>query len=67
MIGLNFVDVFMVFGLYSVVLEGIFVFGFECCGEVVETASGLNYVVGDWVMCVVWFGVFVDEINCLVM
>ena len=63
-IGLNFADVFTVLGLYSAAPEGTFVPGLECCGEVVETASGSDFVVGDRVMCVVRFGAFADEINC---
>ena len=63
-IGLNFADVFTVLGLYSAAPEGTFVPGLECCGEVVETATGSEFAVGDRVMCVVRFGAFADEINC---
>jgi alcohol dehydrogenase len=63
-IGLNFADVFAMYGLYGATPEGSFVPGLEYCGVVSEVGSEVDqYDVGDRVMGVTKFGGYASHIN----
>ena len=63
-IGLNFADVFSVWGLYSATPEGAFVPGLEFSGEVVALGVGVEtHAVGDEVYGVTRFGAYATALN----
>ena len=63
-IGLNFADVFSVWGLYSATPEGAFVPGLEFSGEVVALGAGVEtHAVGDEVYGVTRFGAYATALN----
>lgn len=63
-IGLNFADVFSVWGLYSATPEGAFVPGLEFAGEVVAVGADVStHAVGDDVYGVTRFGAYATALN----
>lgn len=63
-IGLNFADIFAMYGLYGATPEGSFVPGLEFSGEVVNLGSQAEkYRIGDRVMGVTRFGGYTSHIN----
>ncbi|QCK14618.1 zinc-binding dehydrogenase [Mangrovivirga cuniculi] len=63
-IGLNFADIFAIFGLYSATPEGEFIPGLEFCGEIVDVGSNVSdYKIGDRVMGSSRFGSYTSLIN----
>jgi len=63
-IGLNFADVFAIWGLYSATPKGVFVPGLEFAGKVVAVGSEVeNLSVGDRVMGVTRFGGYTTALN----
>ena len=63
-IGLNFADIFALFGLYSATPKGEFIPGLEYSGVVHKTGSGVSNVkVGDLVMGVTRFGAYTSHLN----
>ncbi len=63
-IGLNFADIFAMFGLYSATPKGIFVPGLEYAGEVIQVGEGINHLkIGDRVMGVTRFGAYTTHIT----
>ena len=63
-IGLNFADIFAIWGLYAATPQGIFTPGLEYAGTIAEVGSevqGLN--VGDRVMGVTRFGAYASHLN----
>ncbi|MCB0688785.1 MAG: zinc-binding dehydrogenase [Saprospiraceae bacterium] len=62
-IGLNFADLYAVWGLYSATPEGKFIPGLEVSGTVIKTKPGSRFKAGDRVMAVTKFGAYSDHIN----
>ena len=63
-IGLNFADIFAMFGLYSATPKGSFIPGLEYAGTIVKTGPGVSSVqVGDRVMGVTRFGGYTTHLN----
>ena len=63
-IGLNFADIFAMFGLYSATPKGSFIPGLEYAGTIVKTGPGVSSVqVGDRVMGVTRFGAYTTHLN----
>jgi alcohol dehydrogenase len=63
-IGLNFADIFAIWGLYGATPEGSFVPGLEYAGEIVAVGEGVEHVsVGDRIMGVTRFGAYTTHLN----
>jgi alcohol dehydrogenase len=63
-IGLNFADVFAIWGLYSATPEGVFTPGLEFAGTVTAVGEGVEGIaVGDAVMGVTRFGAYTTALN----
>ncbi|MBR9919876.1 MAG: zinc-binding dehydrogenase [Bacteroidetes bacterium] len=63
-IGLNFADVFAIWGLYSATPKGIFTPGLEYAGVVIKCGKDVNKVKeGDRVMGVTRFGAYASHLN----
>lgn len=63
-IGLNFADIFAIWGLYAATPEGIFTPGLEYAGEIVKVGSAVKgFKVGDRVMGVTRFGAYASHLN----
>ena len=63
-IGLNFADIFAMFGLYSATPKGTFIPGLEYAGTIVKVGSGVTSVqVGDRIMGVTRFGAYTTHLN----
>lgn len=62
-IGLNFADLYAVWGLYSATPKGSFIPGLEFCGRVSEADRGSKFQPGDEVIGVTRFGAYTDRIN----
>jgi NADPH:quinone reductase-like Zn-dependent oxidoreductase len=63
-IGLNFADVFAIWGLYSATPKGEFIPGLEYAGEIAAVGEGVTSVkVGDPVMGVTRFGAYASHLN----
>jgi len=63
-IGLNFADLFALFGLYSATPTGTFIPGLEVAGEVQAIGAGVNTLKpGDPVMGVTRFGAWASHLN----
>ena len=63
-IGLNFADLFAIWGLYSATPEGVFTPGLEYAGEVAKTGKGVTHLkTGDKVMGVTRFGAYTSHLN----
>ena len=63
-IGLNFADVFAIWGLYSATPEGVFTPGLEFAGTVTAVGEGVQGIaVGDAVMGVTRFGAYTTALN----
>jgi len=63
-IGLNFADIFAIWGLYGATPEGEFVPGLEYAGEVVRVGEGVTSVKeGDQIMGVTRFGAYASHLN----
>ncbi|MGI0119163.1 zinc-binding dehydrogenase [Zooshikella sp. RANM57] len=64
-IGLNYADIFSVFGLYSATPKGRFTPGLEVSGIVVATGKAVsNYRIGQAVIAVTRFGGYSSLIDC---
>ena len=63
-IGLNFADIFAIWGLYSATPEGEFVPGLEYSGVVARVGEGVDgFREGDEVMGVIRFGAYATHLN----
>ncbi len=63
-IGLNFADIFAMFGLYSATPKGTFIPGLEYSGEVIKVGPATKtYKVGDKIMGVTRFGGYTSHLN----
>ncbi len=63
-IGLNFADIFAMFGLYSATPSGSFIPGLEYAGDVIAIGDNVrNVKSGDRIMGVTKFGGYADTIN----
>jgi len=63
-IGLNFADIFAMYGLYSATPKGSFIPGLEYSGEVLSIGTDVSqFKVGDRVMGVTRFGGYASHIN----
>jgi len=63
-IGLNFADIFAIFGLYSATPKGAFVPGLEYSGDVISVGDQVeSYKPGDKVMGVTRFGAYSNHLN----
>ena len=63
-IGLNFADIFAMFGLYSATPKGVFVPGLEYSGIITKIGTGVTSVkIGDKVMGVTKFGAYTTHLN----
>lgn len=63
-IGLNFADVFAIYGLYGATPKGAFIPGLEYAGVIAKTGSGVyGLKEGDRVMGVTQFGAYTTRIN----
>jgi len=63
-IGLNFADVFAIWGLYGATPEGAFTPGLEYAGHITAVGDGVTGVsVGDAVMGVTRFGAYTTALN----
>ncbi|PHN07011.1 alcohol dehydrogenase catalytic domain-containing protein [Flavilitoribacter nigricans] len=63
-IGLNFADIFAIWGLYAATPEGIFTPGLEYAGEIAAVGSAVEGVKkGDRVMGVTRFGAYTSHLN----
>ncbi|MFK7983283.1 MAG: zinc-binding dehydrogenase [Saprospiraceae bacterium] len=63
-IGLNFADIFAMFGLYSATPKGTFIPGLEYAGEVIKIGPDTKtYKVGDKIMGVTRFGGYTSHLN----
>lgn len=63
-IGLNFADIFAMFGLYSATPKGVFVPGLEYAGIIEAVGEGVTSVkTGDQVMGVTKFGAYATHLN----
>ncbi len=63
-IGLNFADIFAIWGLYSATPKGEFTPGLEYSGKVIALGSGVqDFKLGDRVMGVTRFGAYATALN----
>ena len=63
-IGLNFADVFAIWGLYSAIPEGEFIPGLEYSGVILEVGDDVrNLKIGDRIMGVTRFGAYTTHLN----
>jgi alcohol dehydrogenase len=63
-IGLNFADLFAIWGLYSATPKGSFIPGLEFAGVVIKKGSGINnYKVGDEIIGLTRFGAYTTYLN----
>lgn len=63
-IGLNFADIFAIFGLYGATPEGSFVPGLEYSGEVIKVGANVSkFKIGDKVIGITKFGGYASVIN----
>jgi len=63
-IGLNFADIFAIWGLYGATPAGAFVPGLEYAGTILAKGAGIeNVQVGDRVMGVTRFGAYASHLN----
>ena len=63
-IGLNFADIFAIWGLYSATPKGIFTPGLEYSGEVVAVGEEVSrWKVGDRIMGITRFGAYASHLN----
>lgn len=63
-IGLNFADIFAMFGLYSATPKGTFIPGLEYSGEVIKLGpNAKTYKIGDKIMGVTRFGGYTSHLN----
>ncbi len=63
-IGLNFADIFAIWGLYSATPEGVFTPGLEYAGRILAIGKDVeNVQVGDQVMGVTRFGAYTTHLN----
>jgi len=63
-IGLNFADIFAIWGLYSATPEGAFIPGLEFAGEIIKKGNKVKgFLVGDKVMGVIRFGAYATFLN----
>lgn len=63
-VGLNFADIFAMFGLYSATPKGAFIPGLEYAGTIAAVGEGVTTVeVGDRVMGVTRFGAYTTHLN----
>jgi alcohol dehydrogenase len=63
-VGLNFADIFAIWGLYAATPEGVFTPGLEYAGVVTKTGPAVEGVkVGDRVMGVTRFGAYTTHLN----
>ena len=63
-VGLNFADVFAIWGLYGATPTGIFTPGLEFSGEIVALGSNVSqWELGDRIMGVTRFGAYTSHIN----
>lgn len=63
-IGLNFADVFAIWGLYGATPEGRFIPGLEYAGTVIAKGAEVSqYQVGDRIMGVTRFGAYASHLN----
>lgn len=63
-IGLNFADIFAVWGLYAATPKGVFVPGLEYAGEIVKVGSEVTSVKpGDRIMGITRFGAYASHLN----
>ncbi|MEM9819620.1 MAG: zinc-binding dehydrogenase [Bacteroidota bacterium] len=63
-LGLNFADIFAMFGLYSATPKGVFTPGLEYAGVIEKVGPGVNSVKpGDRVMGVTRFGAYTSHLN----
>ena len=62
-IGLNFADIFAIFGLYSATPKGSFIPGLEYSGEIISVGNKVkNFKIGDHIMGVTRFGGYADHV-----
>jgi alcohol dehydrogenase len=62
-IGLNFADIFAIFGLYSATPKGSFIPGLEYSGEVISIGKNVkNFKIGDKIMGITRFGGYTDHL-----
>jgi alcohol dehydrogenase len=63
-IGLNFADIFAMFGLYSATPQGSFIPGLEYAGEIMAVGSDVpGWKAGDLIMGVTRFGAYASHLN----
>lgn len=63
-IGLNFADIFAIWGLYAATPEGVFTPGLEYAGVITKVGSAVKGIkVGDQVMGVTRFGAYTNHLN----
>ena len=63
-IGLNFADIFAIWGLYSATPKGEFIPGLEYAGEIIHKGDAVDgYEIGDRVMGITRFGGYATHIN----
>lgn len=63
-IGLNFADVFAIWGLYGATPKGVFVPGLEYSGEIIKVGKEVKTAkVGDKIMGVTRFGAYATHLN----
>lgn len=63
-IGLNFADIFAIWGLYGATPEGVFIPGLEYSGIVAALGEGVTHLkVGDKIMGVTRFGAYTTHLN----
>ncbi len=63
-IGLNFADIFAMWGIYSATPKGVFIPGLEYAGKVIAVGAKVeHYKVGDSIMGVTRFGAYATALN----
>lgn len=63
-IGLNFADIFAIWGLYSATPKGAFIPGLEFSGEIIALGKNTkDFQIGDKVMGVIRFGAYSNYLN----